>query len=353
MNHNIAPHFSEIFSAEPTSTSFAPGRVSLLGEHIDMHGGHVLPMALPFGISLAAKTIKGDRDHIASAQFDDVAEHPCGAAKTDHWSDYIAGALDAARREGWLESAVNVYCDSAIPVGAGLSSSAATIIAALNAFAPEAISPAELALVAQKVEHAYIGMPCGIMDQMAIAVPAPGEILLLNCRSLGYQRLALPAGWDIAVVHSGQHRQLADGRYRQRVEEAQSARAQLGIDYLTDITPHDGMPEFSDPILTRRVRHIAAEARRVMQAVDALKHDDAKAFGALMQQGHRSMAEDFEASTPEIDALVADAMALGAYGARITGAGFGGCIVALLKSGQKPDWWQGLASKHDMARLLY
>lgn len=350
---NVATRYAGIFGNAPSKTTFAPGRVNLLGEHIDMHGGHVLPMALSFGITLAAAPIEGEYDRIASAQFDDISDHRCGTVKADGWSDYIAGALEAARSRGWLSGAAAVYCDSAIPVGAGLSSSAATIIATLKAFAPDDLSPPDLALMAQSVEHDFIGMPCGIMDQMAIAVPSPGEVLLLNCRSLGFERLNLPQDWEIAVVHSGQHRKLADGRYRQRVQEAENARAQLGIPYLTDLAGVAALPDFRDTVLSQRVRHIASEQERVMQAVNAIRDNDAAAFGALMQRGHLSMAEDFAASTPEIDMLVADAIKHGAYGARITGAGFGGAIVALLQKDTKIAWWQKLGSKHPDAALLF
>ncbi|MEO1044883.1 MAG: galactokinase [Pseudomonadota bacterium] len=349
----VAESFTALFGEAANATCFAPGRVNLLGEHIDSHGGHVLPMALPFGISLAAAAIDGDHDRIASAQFDDIAQYRCGAPKTGHWSDYIAGALETARSQGWLAGAAAIYCDSAIPVGAGLSSSAATIIAVLKAFAPDNLAATDLATLAQSVEHDFIGMPCGIMDQMAIAVPAPGEILLLDCRSLEYERLPLPSDWDIAVVHSGQHRALADGRYRQRIEEAGRARQLLGLTWLTDLAREDTLPALQDPVLSRRVRHIASEEARVMQAVEALRNGNATAFGALMQIGHHSMVKDFDASTPEIDRLVADAVEAGAHGARITGAGFGGCIVALLPRGEKGQWWRKVSTIHAKASLLF
>ncbi|WOE73889.1 galactokinase [Alterisphingorhabdus coralli] len=350
---DIPRQFAESFGRSPDVTTFAPGRVNLLGEHIDLHGGHVLPMALPFGICLAAASIRGGEDRIKSAQFEDIARHSCGAPKASHWSDYVAGALEAARAQGWLKGAAAIYCDSAIPVGAGLSSSAATIIATLKAFAPKGLPVTELAKLAQTVENQYIGVPCGIMDQMAIAAPAPGEILLLNCRSLDFTPLPLPQGWEVAVVHSGQHRELADGRYHQRVEETEAARQALKIQYLTDLAGRDPLPKLDSATLTRRVRHIASEQSRVLLAVDAIETASTESFGALMQQGHMSMARDFEASTPEIDQLVADAVTVGAYGARITGAGFGGCIVALLAKGKKHEWWQQLGKHHPSASLLY
>ncbi|MEM1134005.1 MAG: galactokinase [Pseudomonadota bacterium] len=349
----IAECFAEIFDKPPKIITFAPGRVNLLGEHIDMHGGHVLPMALPFGISLAAAPINGANDKIASRQFEGVTEHSCGDGKTDHWSDYIAGALEVARSQKWLQGAAAIYCNSAIPVGAGLSSSAATIIATLKAFAPDGFPATDLALLAQSVEHDFIGVPCGIMDQMAIAAPSPGEILLLDCRSLSHEKLALPQNCDIAVVHSGQRRALADGRYSERVREAKAAQKKLNIPFLTDLAKQDTLPELEDSTLTSRVRHIVSEEQRVMRAIEAIRTGDAKTFGALMHRGHRSMADDFEASTPEIDTLVTDAEHYGAYGARITGAGFGGCIVALLPEGEKQSWWQQLGKNHPSASLLY
>jgi len=336
-----------------TRRAQAPGRVNLIGEHIDLHGGTVLPMALQLGVTVSAEQRADGHDLVRSAGFAAAVAQALDAPAQSDWTDAARGALQQARRLGWTDHGWTLTIASDLPVGAGLSSSAATIIAVLRCFAPGDVPPTALARYASAVENDFLNVPCGIMDQMAIAHAAPGEALMLDTRSLAARTLAIPAGWDFCVVHSGEARVLADGSYAARVAECEAARAGLELDWLCDArtAPEHLWASLPDPA-QRRARHVASEQARVLEAVAALERADMRAFGALMGASHASLRDDFAVSTPGIDALTADALALGAAGARLTGAGFGGCIVALLREGERQDWWRALGARHPNAWLV-
>lgn len=333
-------------------TAFAPGRVNLIGEHVDNEGGHVLPMALGIGLTVNATPNGHAHDEIGSAQFSDVVARGLTDRARGHWADHAMGALQHAREQGWIEGGWTVTIGSTIPVGAGLSSSAATLVGLIRCLAPRDLDATEIARAAQRIENEFIGVPCGIMDQMAIAHATPGEALYLDCRTLEHANVAVPGSWDFAVVHSGERRELADGRYAERVAEMAAARRVLGLDYLCDAEPDGPALTALDPILQRRARHVASEDRRTMAAAEAMRTGDIELFAMLMRAGHASLRDDFEVSTPGIDALVADAEACGAKAARITGAGFGGCIVVLLVRGARETWWRNLARRQANASLI-
>ena len=235
---------------------------------------------------------------------------------------------------------------STIPVGAGLSSSAATIVATLKAASRhlQAVDPVQIALAAKTVENEYIGVPCGIMDQMAVAVGTNGNVLALDTRDCTYQIIPVPADWTIAVVHSGIGRALADGRYKIRREECLAAAEALYVDHLCDGDINAAMEL---PLgLAKRARHVISEGRRSLQAIDALRSGDRHEFGRLMNASHASLRDDFEVSVAQMDAMVRDAVELGADGARITGAGFGGCFVCLMAADRAEAWWPKLQARH-------
>lgn len=328
--------------------SWTPGRVNLIGEWIDFNGGWVLPAALPLGVRITLSANNAGADRVRSAQFEGQAEAPLDTAASGHWADYVFGALQIARREAWLSGGADVELDSDIPAGAGVSSSAAVTLGVLRAIAPESVSPTAPATLAREVENAFIGVPCGIMDQMAVAHTGPGEALALNTRTLDFQRIAFPQGWRFAVLHSGVQRKLADGRYKQRREACLAAAEHLGLDWLCDGEDVTALPAALQPI----ARHAISENKRSQDAITALRAGDRKGFGALMTASHISLRDDFNVSTPEVDALVADAVTLGASGARITGAGFGGCIVVLLPEPADQAWYERLLSAHTGARLI-
>ena len=333
---------SEISSRVAT----VPGRVNLIGEWIDFNGGTVLPMALSQSVRLDMRTNNLNQDRVCSEQFPDQVSFELDAPASDHWSDYIRGALQYARENDWLVGGCDVTVASNIPVGAGLSSSAATIVATLKAAKPatQNIDLVEIALAAKEIENRFIGVPCGIMDQMAVAIGSPGSVLALNTRDCSYDLMKVPEDWTIAVVHSGIGRALSDGRYTVRRQECLQAAEALSVSYLCDADSSSigALP----PVLEKRARHVISEGHRVLQAIEALSVGNRGRFGSLMNESHISLRDDLEVSVPEIDAMVQDAVELGAAGARITGAGFGGCFVCLIASTHAELWWQSLAARH-------
>lgn len=328
--------------------SWTPGRVNLIGEWIDFNGGTVLPASLPLGVEITLESSPDRFDHVTSAQFPGTASAEQNAPAQKHWADYVFGALKAARKQRWIKGAQAVHLDSIIPAGAGVSSSAAVTVGVLKACAPNGVDPTRIALLAQSVENDFIGVPCGIMDQMAVAHARPGEALALNTRTLNIEQLAIPEGWTFAVIHSGIERKLADGRYKERRDDCLAAAKLLGVDYLCDAEDLSALPPDLHPI----GQHVLSEGARSRAAIIALRDSDARAFGDQMTASHASLRDDFKVSTPEIDALVDDAVKLGARGARITGAGFGGCIVALLEDNKPAQWWTNLHAAHPASRWI-
>ena len=328
------------------TSATTPGRVNLIGEWIDFNGGTVLPMALSKSVELELHANGGQRDRIKSEQFADQIDFDINAPAASHWSDYVRGALQYARAQGWLEGGHDVSLTSTIPVGAGLSSSAATIVATLKASAGQRVDvdPVSIALSAKAIENEFIGVPCGIMDQMAVSIGTKGNVLALDTRDCAYQIIPVPSDWTIAVVHSGIGRALADGRYKIRREECLNAADALNVPYLCDADL--GLAEALPAALAKRARHVISEGRRSLLAVDALRLKDRQAFGRLMNESHASLRDDFEVSVPEMDSMVRDAVKFGAEGARMTGAGFGGCFVCLIAADRAEAWWPKLQARH-------
>jgi galactokinase len=329
-----------------------PGRVNLIGEWIDFNGGTVLPMALKRSVRLEMRPNNEEKDRVSSAQYEDLAFIDCNAPAQEHWSDYVRGSLQYARARGWIACGMDVTLSSDIPVGAGLSSSAATVVATLRAASQSipGIDATTIALAAQQVENEFIGVPCGIMDQMAVAISKNGHALALDTRTLSHQLIKVPGDWTFAVIHSGIGRELADGRYRIRREECLRAADRLGVEYLCDgeLKTLNTLPY----PLAERAHHVISEGKRALMAVDALQSGDRRAFGRLMSESHVSLRKHFDVSVPAIDAIVADAVALGAHGARITGAGFGGCIVCLLDADSDRNWWPALKARHEQIERI-
>ena len=329
-------------------TSWTPGRVNLMGEWIDFNGGWVLPAALPLGVHVRLEENGLDEDRVRSQQFAGEARASLSDPAKRHWADYAFGALQAARAEGWVKAGCDIQLESDVPAGAGVSSSAAVTVGVLRAAAPETVDSTTIARLAQKVEHDFIGVPCGIMDQMAVAHAQPGQAIALDTRTLSYNAIDLPTDWRFAVIHSGVERKLADGRYKQRRNDCMNAAQVLDVEHLCDAQHIETLPAALLPI----ARHVVSENERTKAAVDALKNSDGHTLGALMTATHVSLQDDFQVSTPEVDALVESVLEFGALGARITGAGFGGCIVALIDADTPEDWHRALNSKHPKARFI-
>ncbi|WP_298301842.1 galactokinase [uncultured Erythrobacter sp.] len=337
-------------------TASAPGRVNLIGEHIDYNGGTVLPAALSVGVTVELEPRDDDRVLLVADQYDDPVERLISEEASGDWSDPSVGALREARALGLINAGASLTIRSNIPQGAGLSSSAALTVAILKAARAAGgvgrPDDQEIALAARRVENDYLGVPCGIMDQFAVAIAKPGMAMALDTKSLQYDLLDLPQDHTFVVIHSGVSRKLTDGRYKTRKIECDQAKAYFGTDDLCHLDPDAVRSSDLDATIRKRALHCATEHRRVLATVEALKAKDTAGVGDLMNASHVSMRDDFEMSLEPIDALVDDAMSAGALGARLTGGGFGGCITALVANEGKDDWLYELLRLHPRAKFI-
>lgn len=312
----------------------APGRVNVIGDHTDTTGGFVLPMAIDLGTTVELERA-GDAVSLTSASFDEPAEVPLDvddpAGVSPGWARYVAGVVAELRPAVGGKGTVS----TTLPVGAGLSSSAALEVAVALALGFEG-TPHELALACQRAEQRSSGVPCGIMDQLASAAGVDGSLLLIDCRTLDVAPVALPDGAVVVAVHSGEARTLAGSAYAERRAGCEAAEAVVGP--LRDATPADvaALPDDLRPL----ARHVVTENARVLAFAGALGAGDLAGAGALMVESHTSLRHDFAVSTPALDALVDRLVATpGVHGARLTGAGFGGCVVALCEPGVDVGGW--------------
>jgi galactokinase len=301
-------------------TAFAPGRVNLIGDHTDYTGGWVLPMAVQLGTTVTLSP-GGSRLHLESKdepQPADIAlDLPDPAGVQPPWARYVAGVVAELKPTRGGTGQVH----TTLPIGAGLSSSAALELAVALALGFEG-PPTDLARVCQRAEHRASNVPCGIMDQLTSAAGVEGCALLISCGTETFEPVPIPDDVEIVAIHSGEQRDLASSEYATRRAQAENALR------------YDDAGDIEDPLLRRRARHVITENARVLAAADALRRDDLKAVGDLMCDSHRSLRDDFEVSTPALDRLVDDLCATrGVFGARLTGAGFGGCAVALARPG--------------------
>lgn len=325
------PTFEQHFGRAPQVTASAPGRVNLLGEHTDYQGGFVLPTAIP-QVTTVALGANGTREHrVFAADLNEQSTFPVGGNAEDGFARYVAGALAL----GGAPDGLDVHVTSNVPMGAGLSSSAALEVAVLRALRDLGIldaSDERIALIAQRVEHEFVGVQCGIMDQMASSVANSTTMLLLDTRSLERHLLPLPAGAEVLVIDSGVPRKLAESGYNERRAQVEEAARLLGVTELRDVQDPQSVEALPQP-LRDRARHVVSENARVQAALAA--DVDAARFGVLMNASHASLRDDYAVSHPQVDALVALLQAHpDVFGARMTGAGFGGAVVALVRAGQ-------------------
>ena len=314
-------------------TVHAPGRVNLIGDHTDYAGGLALPCATDLGISIRGTHEQGRVELLSDALAGTVTFvlNPAIniASIEPQWGRYVAAvATEVNPTHGFTASVT-----STLPTGAGLSSSAALEIAAALAFGFSG-SPMELALLAQRAEFRAVGVPCGLLDQLSIVFGRAGHAMVVDFADNAIEHVAFPDDLDIVVLHSGQERQVADSQYAERRASCELAAARIGP--LATATSAD--TNTLDGDIQRRARHVASECERVRQAAFALRNNDPITVGQLMTQSHASLRDDFDVSTPLLDELVEALNATpGVYGARLTGAGFGGCVVALSERGAISD----------------
>jgi len=332
--------FSERFAREPDGVWVAPGRVNLIGEHTDYNDGFVLPLALDRRVTLAAARRDDDLLRVVSLATGEAQLRlaDVGPGTVDGWAAYPAGALWSLAQAGVAVGGLDVVLSSDVPVGSGLSSSAAVECAAVLAArdlygGPD--DPSGLALIAQRAENQIVGMPCGIMDQMASMACAADHALFLDTRSLATEQVPLAlasAGLALLVIDTRAAHQLVDGAYAERRSSCEEAAAILGVPALRDASEADliAARDRLGDLRYRRARHVVTENARVLAAVEHLRHGRPELVGSLLTASHASLRDDYEVSVAELDTAVDAALDAGALGARMTGAGFGGCAIALV-----------------------
>jgi galactokinase len=324
----------------------APGRVNLIGEHTDYNDGYVLPAAIDLGITIAFVPTDDRRVEVTLAATGEHAAFDLDAIApaSGRWIDYVAGTAWALEEAGLATSGLRGLLASDLPVGAGLSSSAALELVsawALSGGERPDTDTMHLAKIAQRAENEHVGVACGLMDQFAVAFGVADHALLLDCRSLEHRAVPIPAGIHLVICDSGAPRALAGSAYNaRRAECARAVDALRALDpairTLRDVTPdllEAGRDRLSDAEF-RRARHVVTEDQRVLDTVTALSEGDLEAVGVALAASHRSLRDDFEVSSAPLDALVEIASAVdGVIGARLTGAGFGGCTINLVRDG--------------------
>jgi len=345
-------------------TAKAPARANIIGEHTDYapNGGHVLPTPLPFCTTVSLTKAPGapGRVTISSADFD---EPPCertpDESRRGHWTDYVVGCLRVASAKVELP-ALTLTIKSDVPIGCGISSSAALCVAVIRAvkgLTAAIWSDEQVALMAYEAEHDYVGVPCGKMDQFASSVGRPGQALLLDTKTLAYRHYPLPEHVAIMLVESGKKHDLAKGdSYEKRVQrmaECTEARGRLGVGTLCELGYGDlGRLSALPETVARRARHVITENLRVLEFVAALESGDSEKQADLIAASHVSQRDDFECSVPEIDALVESSKRFGVRGARLVGGGFGGAIIALVPLGEVVAWWTFVSAENPTCRLI-
>lgn len=341
------------------STFTAPARVNLLGEHTDYTGGYVFPMAIQFEttarVSSSADGTRLISDHFKQTVELDATHSP---QRTGNWSDYPLGVLQELRAAGVSVPPFTLELSGNIPFGSGLSSSASVEVAtayALLGHARQTMAKEQVALLCQRAENVFVGSPCGIMDQFAITCARAGHALLLNTETLKFENIPLPPGFHIVVCNSMVRHSIASGEYgtrRKEVEAGQEALRRMfpGVRNLAAATVsqlEQARSSMSHESFLR-CRHIITDNARALAARDAMLASDAKRLGELMLDGHASERDDFAVSVPEVDFLVETASALpGCFGARLTGGGFGGCTVNLVRNADIPDFITSLQSAYE------
>ena len=347
----VSQSFRTKFGQDPEALARAPGRVNLLGEHVDYNDGFVLPAAIDRETWVAFSRSEAESSTILALDFSEqacftsgslAARQETGGRPLPGWAYYPAGVAWALADAGLASPALNAVISSRVPRGAGLSSSASVEMAFLttwSALGGWKLAPMASALLCQKAENSFVGVQCGIMDPFACACGRAGHLLLLDCRSLEWQALPLPEAACIVIADTTRRRSLTGSDYNERREACQEAVVRLsetlpGIRALRDVSLEDFNQAQSrlPGLVARRARHVVEEIDRTRCAVPLLERGDMAGFGRLMLQSHASLRDLYEVSTPELDAMVEVATGLpGCYGARLTGAGFGGCTVNLVE----------------------
>lgn len=350
----VTEHFQQKFGQAPAFVVRAPGRVNLIGEHTDYNDGFVMPMAIDRAVWIALRPRSDRRVELEALDFDAPLHFDLDQFEKDSASpaEYVKGIAWSLASAGYALHGWEGVVKGDVPIGAGLSSSAALELAVARSF--HAINgfewnPAKIALLAQKAENQWVGVNSGIMDQMISASGKDGHALLIDCRSLETESLPVPVGLAVVVLDTGTRRELVTSAYNERRAQCETAAAHFGVTRLRDVS----LAQFEagkaglDDVTMRRARHVISENERVQQAKAAMLAGDSARLGQLLDASHASLRDDFEVSSAALDQIVAAAQAhAGCIGARMTGAGFGGCAVALVKEAQVAAFVQDVTREY-------
>ncbi|MCC6536828.1 MAG: galactokinase, partial [Bryobacterales bacterium] len=349
-------------SAGPAPRVFrAPGRVNLIGEHTDYNDGFVMPAAIDLTTWAAAAPRPDQRIVVVSRTFNEEAElDPAGIAgprPDGHWSNFVLGVARLLRGAGLPVGGANLMIESTVPLGSGLSSSAALEVAV--AFALLGVSGLtadrlQVARLTQRAEQEYAGTRCGIMDQFTSCFGQAGHAMLLDCQSLTYRAAPLPPSTRLVVANTMVRHELAAGEYNARRADCEEAARIFNVPSLRAISPADFARRQGElpPEIRRRARHVITENARTVEAAAALERGDFTRLGELMAASHRSLRDDFEVSCPELDAMVGAARLEGVIGARMMGGGFGGCTINLVEAAASQEVMREMAFRYHLATGL-
>ncbi len=339
--------FRKQYGAEPAGLWAAPGRVNLIGEHTDYNDGLVLPFALPQRTIAAVGPAPAGEWTVCSTFADEpVRFGTTRPGEITGWASYVAGVVWSLQQAGFDVPGARIALTSEVPVGSGLSSSAALESSVLTALAD--LGGLDLPLdrrpaLAQRAENEYVGAPTGILDQSASMRCRAGHALFLDCRSYEIEQIPFDLaahGLAILVINSNAPHQHVDGEYGARRRSCEEAARRLGVPALRDVTADslaEALERLDDEVMRRRVRHVVTENQRVLDTVDLLRAGRVRDIGPLLTASHASMRDDFEITVAQVDVAVETALAAGAHGARMTGGGFGGCVLALIDDARAAD----------------
>ncbi len=357
---DVSEFFEQKYGYQATLKAEAPGRGNLIGEHTDYNLGFVMPFPLNRTVKMAIAIRSEGKEgaiRLTSTMGEEIKEIHYSEPAQKQWTDYIIGCIQVLVEYKAIKiPALDIAVDSNVPLGAGVSSSAALEVCCLrglNQLFSLNLTAVEIAQLGQRAENNYVGMPCGIMDQMASSVAKAGQALLIDTRDLSYESISIPQGYIVAVVPSGVSHALVDGAYETLRRQCEEAAKMLDVVSLRDVSIED-MEKISNlpSPLNKRAKHIVTENQRVLDMKKALSEGDMEQAGKIITEGHISEKDDFEITVPETDALVEDMIRFGALGARQIGGGWGGSCIALLKTSQLESWWAQVQKAHAKATLI-
>jgi galactokinase len=352
---DVVAHFVKRFGQPPRWVIRAPGRVNLIGEHTDYNDGFVCPLAIDRAVWIALRPRDDRRISVYSVDYDETREFSLDDLKNEKagWIEYLKGTAWALQDAGLRLSGWEGVMQGDVPLGAGLSSSAAVEMATAQALAAVGNldwNPAKMAKLGQRAENKWVGVNCGIMDQLISAAGRANHALLIDCRTLDTQPVPFPPGTAVVVLDTSTRRGLVDSAYNERRSQCEAAAKYFGVSMLRDVTMQQFQAkagELSD-VTRRRALHVISENDRTVHAAEAMRRGDAVETGRLMNESHRSLRDDFEVSSDALNAMVECALAHPAcYGARMTGAGFGGCAMALVRADAAQDFVAKTAAAYE------